>query len=128
MSYMIENPLLANALQFALDKATVEGKITIGLLIIVSFVSWTVIINKARQLYKSAKMSKRFYRDYRSTRDPMELFNAGDDYTGSPAYEVYYSGAEEVAYHLKNNPVQVERVVRVGANVPEAARGAVTDH
>jgi biopolymer transport protein ExbB/TolQ len=128
MSYMIDNPLLANALSFALEKATVEGKITIGLLLIVSFVSWTVIINKARQLYKAAKMSKRFFRDYRSTRDPMELFNAGDDYTGSPAFEMYHAGAEEVAYHLKNNPVQVERVVRVSNNVPEAARGAVTDH
>ncbi|MGH9993462.1 MAG: hypothetical protein ACREAZ_12675, partial [Nitrososphaera sp.] len=74
MSYMFDNPILANALQFALEKATPEGKITIGMLVIVSFVSWTVIINKARQLYKSAKMSKRFFRDYRSTRDPMELF------------------------------------------------------
>src|SRR5436189_4192194 len=128
MSYMFDNPPLANALGFAIDKATTEGKICIGVLIIVSFVSWTVIINKARQLYKASKMSKRFFRDYRATRDPMEIFNAGDDYTGAPAYEVYYTGAEELAYHLKNNPVQVERVVRVSNNVPEAARGAVTDH
>jgi len=128
MSYMFDNPLLANALGFALDKATTEGKICIGVLIIVSFVSWTVIINKARQLYKASKMAKRFFRDYRSSRDPMEIFNAGDDYTGAPAYEVYYTGAEELAYHLKNNPVQIERVVRVSNTAPEAARGAVTDH
>jgi len=127
---MFDNPLLANALSFAIEKATLEGKLTIGLLVIVSFVSWTVIINKSRQLYKSAKMSKRFFREYRSTRDPMELFNAGDDFTGSPAFEMYYAGAEEVAYHLKNNPVRVERIVRASANdsMPEAARGAVTDH
>ena len=128
MSYMFDNPLLANALGFALEKATTEGKITIGILILGSFVSWTVIINKARQLYKASKMAKRFFRDYRSTRDPMEIFNAGDDYTGAPAYEVYYTGAEEVAYHLKNNPVQIERVVRASNSLPEAARGAVTDH
>jgi biopolymer transport protein TolQ len=128
MSYMFDNPLLANALGFAIDKATTEGKICIGFLILVSFISWTVIINKARQLYKASKMSKRFFRDYRSTRDPMEIFNAGDDYTGAPAYEIYYTGAEELAYHLKNNPVQVERVVRASNNLPEAARGAVTDH
>lgn len=125
---MFDNPLLANALGFAMDKATTEGKICIVFLILVSFVSWTVIINKARQLYKASKMSRRFFRDYRSTRDPMEIFNAGDDYTGAPAYEIYYTGAEELAYHLKNNPVQVERVVRTSNNVPEAARGAVTDH
>jgi biopolymer transport protein TolQ len=128
---MLDNPLLANALGFALDKATTEGKICIGFLILVSFISWTVIINKARQLYKAIKMSKRFFRDYRSTRDPMEIFNAGDDYTGAPAFEVYYTGAEELAYHLKNNPVRVERIVRASAandSLPEAARAAVTDH
>ena len=131
MSYMFDNPLLANALQFAINKATAEGKITIGILVLVSFVSWTVIINKARQLYKASKMTRRFFRDYRSTRDPLELFNAGDDYTGAPAYEIYYNGTEELAYHLKNNPVRVERVVRASAasdSLPDAARAAVTDH
>ena len=128
MSHMFDNPVLANALKFALDQATPEGKITIGMLIIVSFVSWTVIINKARQLYKSGKMSKRFFRDYRATRDALELFNAGDDHTGAPAYEIYYTGCEELAYHLKNNPVQIQRVVSVNNSLPEAARGAATDH
>jgi len=129
MSYMFDNPLLAeSAIKFALDKATIEGKLTIGMLIIVSFVSWTVIINKARQLYKASKMAKRFFRDYRSTRDPLDLFNAGDDYTGAPAYEVYYTGAEELAYHLKNNPVQVVRVASMNSTMPEAARAASTDH
>ena len=37
-------PILANALTFALEKATLEGKITISALIIVSMVSWSVII------------------------------------------------------------------------------------
>lgn len=121
-------PLLANALQFALEKATLEGKLTIGLLIVVSFVSWSVMISKARQLYKASKMSKRFFEAYRSTRDPMEIFNQSEEFTGAPAYEVYYGGAEELAYHLKNNPVQVARAPSINLNtVPEAARGVNTD-
>ncbi len=106
-------PLLANALSFALEKATVEGKITIGLLILVSLISWTVIFNKAHQLYKAGKMSKKFFEAYRSTRDPMELFNKNDEFSGAPAYEVYYAGAEELAYHLKNNPVTIRGKTRV---------------
>ncbi len=106
-------PLLANALSFALEKATVEGKITIGLLVVVSLVSWTVIFNKAVQLYKASKMSKKFFEAYRATRDPMEIFNKNDEYNGSPAYEVYYVGAEELAYHLKNNPVTIKGKTRV---------------
>lgn len=101
-------PILANAFQFAMDKATTEGKLTIGLLIIVSMFSWTVILTKARQLYKASKMSKKFFSAYRSTRDPMEMFKKGAEYPGSPAYEIYYTGAEELAYHLKNNPIEVK--------------------
>jgi biopolymer transport protein ExbB/TolQ len=128
MNHLLENPILANALKFALDKATLEGKLTIGLLVIVSFVSWTVIINKARQLHKASKMAKKFNAAYRSTRDPMEIFTAGDDFTGAPGYEVYYTGAEELAYHLKNNPIHIERVTSVGNNLPDAARVGTTDH
>jgi hypothetical protein len=91
-------PLLANAFKFAIDKATTEGKICIGMLILVSLFSWTVIINKALQLYKASKMSKKFFAAYRSTREPMEIFNKGTEYSGAPAYEIYFTGAEELAY------------------------------
>ena len=93
MEHIILSPLLANAFKFAIDKATLEGKLTIGLLVLVSLVSWTVIISKARQLYLATKMSKKFYAAYRSTRDPMEIFNKSGEYGGAPAYEVYFSGA-----------------------------------
>lgn len=117
--------LLANAFQFAMEKATIEGKITIGLLVVVSMFSWTVILSKSRQLYKATKMSKKFYTAYRSTRDPMELFTKEKEFSGSPAYEVYYTGAEELAYHLKNNPIEVKGVVSTLTN--SKVPGAETD-
>src|SRR2546425_7177317 len=121
-------PLRANAWKFAMDKATVEGKMTTVLLILLSFRSWTVIINKALQLYKASKMAKKFFSAYRATRDPLEIFNKGQEFSGAPAYEVYYTGAEELTYHLKNNPVQVVRAAPVSDNnVPEAVRSAHTD-
>jgi len=41
------SPILASgAIKFAFEKATTEGKITIGVLVIVSIFSWTVIISK----------------------------------------------------------------------------------
>jgi len=39
----------------------------------------------------------------------MELFNKEKEFNGAPAYEIYYTGAEELAYHLKNNPIEVKR-------------------
>ena len=101
-------PLFAlSALQFAFEKATPEGKVTICVLALVSMLSWTVIITKARQLWRARKMAKKFFAAYRATRDPLELHRKKQQFDGTPAYEVFITGAEELAYHLKNNPVNV---------------------
>src|SRR3989442_15599442 len=102
MNSLLFTPMFGSALQFAFDKATIEGKVTIGILVIVSLFSWTVIITKARQLWRARKMARRFFAAYRATRDPLDLFNKSAEYPGAPAYEVYSTGAEELLYHLKN--------------------------
>ncbi len=120
--------MFANAFQFALDKATVEGKVTIGLLAVVSLFSWTVMITKGRQLYRAQKAGKKFFAAYRETRDPLEMFNKKEDYTGAPAFEVYLAGTEELAYHLKNNPVEVKSRPKVRSHhQPDAGREIPTD-
>ncbi len=118
--------LASGALKFAFEKATTEGKITIGALLIVSIFSWTVIITKARQLLIARKMGKRFFKAYRETRDPLELARRGEEFDGAPAYELYYVGAEETEYHLKNNPIRLTTIKSVtkDANIT----GAETDH
>lgn len=110
------SPMFANALSFAFEKATLEGKLTITLLAIVSLVSWTVMITKFRQLIRASKMAKKFFEAYRATRDPQELFRGNKEFDGSPAYEVYFAGGEELAYHLKNNPVQVTRITSTNSS------------
>lgn len=107
MDSVLFSPIFANALQFAFDKATTEGKVTIIMLAVVSMISWTVIIQKGRQLYRATRAGKKFFAAYRGTRDPLELFQQKTDFTGAPAFEVYHAGAEELAYQLKNNPVAV---------------------
>src|SRR5215471_8387909 len=110
MQPIMLSPFFASALDFAFKQATIEGKLTIGCLLIVSIFSWTVIITKARQLIRARGASKKFFTAYRSTRDPLEIARRGEEFDGAPAYELYYTGAEETEYHLKNNPVQVKRV------------------
>ncbi len=120
-------PVLASgALGFAFQKATTEGKMTIGVLLVVSIFSWSVIITKARQLYRAKKMSGKFFKAYRETRDPMEIAKRGEEFDGAPAYELYYVGAEETEYHLKNNPVKIERIRSISSGMV-AATGAETD-
>lgn len=117
-------PIFANAFDFALQKATTEGKVTIAMLVVVSLFSWTVIITKARQLYRAQKAGKKFFAAYRATCDPLELFRKSEEFAGAPAYEVYFAGGEELSYHLKNNPVQVKNRNRV---VSTHVAGAETD-
>jgi biopolymer transport protein ExbB/TolQ len=107
------NPIFASALQFAFEKATTEGKLTICVLAIVSLFSWTVIISKLRQILLAGKQSRKFYKSYRSTRMAMDLYNKKEEFPGCPAYEVYRSGIEELVYHLKHNPVKTKDKVRI---------------
>ncbi len=115
MHTILSHPLLAvaaapdSAISFAWKHLTKEGISTVIALLIVSVFSWTVIITKARQLYRARKMGKRFFAAYRETRDPLDLFRRQLEFDGAPAYELYRAGAEETEYHLKNNPVQVEQ-------------------
>jgi biopolymer transport protein ExbB/TolQ len=119
-------PFFASALDFAFKQATPEGKITICALVIVSIFSWTVIISKARQLIRARKAAKKFFTSYRSTRDPLEIARRGEEFDGAPAYELYYTGAEETEYQLKNNPVQIVHIKSMASSGPTAT-GAETD-
>jgi len=107
MTHLLFTPIFgASAIQFAFEKATPEGKITICVLAIVSMLSWTVIITKARQLWRARKRGKKFFEAYRATRDPLDLMRKKEAFDGVPAYEVYITGAEELSYHVKSNPVE----------------------
>jgi biopolymer transport protein TolQ len=120
-------PIFAeSALSFAINKATPEGKATMSALLILSLVSWTVIITKARQLMIARKATRKFMATYSSTRDPLDIKRKGEDFSGAPAFELYMRGADELEYHLKNNPVAVKEFKPV--NRDPALADASTDH
>jgi biopolymer transport protein ExbB/TolQ len=123
MTTLTLTPLLASgALQFAFDKATTEGKVCIGCLILVSLFSWTVIITKARQLLRARAVAKKFFAAYRSTRDPLEMFRKGADFDGAPAFEVYHNAAEELSYHLKQSPVHIKGHTKISPTSFDSVR------
>ena len=126
MHQFIFTPVFGSALDFAFKQATPEGKTTICALLILSIFSWTVIITKARQLLRARKAGKKFFAAYRENRDPLDMARRGEEFDGAPAYELYYSGAEELEYQLKNNPVQVGAVKNIGHG-GATATGAQTD-
>jgi len=121
-------PMLASgALQFAFEKATIEGKITIGALFLLSLFSWTIIITKFRQLYIAKKWAKRFFAAYSATRDPLDIQHKGEEFEGAPAYQVYIHGAEEIGYQLAKNPVTVKGERRVSLASFDAVKVALEE-
>jgi biopolymer transport protein ExbB/TolQ len=103
-------PILAvNAAGYAISNATPEGKATFFTLLVLSLFSWTIIITKFRQLVIARQATKKFMNEYNATRDPLDIQRKGEQraFDGAPAYQLYLRGADELAYHLKNNPVMV---------------------
>ena len=113
MTPMFIHPMFAaNAAVYAIQNATTEGKITVIVLLVLSLFSWTIIITKFRQLMIARKATKKFFAAYTSTRDPLDIQRKGEEFDGAPAYQLYIRGADELAYQLKNNPVQVQATAK----------------
>ncbi len=125
------HPILAtNAAVYAIQNATTEGQVTVIVLLLLSLFSWTIIITKFRQLTIARGATKKFMAAYAGTRDPLDIKNRGEEFDGSPAYTLYDRGAEEVLYHLKNNPVEVAARLEVQStgdgNTDHLARAKTT--
>jgi len=93
----------SGGIAFALNHATLEGKITISILLVFSLVSWTVIINKFRQLGRAKRRNRSFLETYAKAKGPLDVFSKGiqKKLTGSPLYDVYMTGCEELQAQLK---------------------------
>ena len=108
---MFVQPLFAaNALVYAIQNATTEGKITVIALLVLSLFSWTIIITKFRQLLIARNATRKFFAAYNSTRDPLEIRRQGLEFDGAPAYQLYIRGADEMTFHLENNAVPMQVV------------------
>src|ERR1700744_6686161 len=122
MTTLLHPLLAANAFQFAIEKATTEGKVTIAVLLLLSLFSWTIIITKFRQLYIARRAAKKFFAAYTATRDPLDIQKRGEEFDGAPAYQLYARGAEELAYQYKNNTVTVKGERRISRASFEAVK------
>jgi biopolymer transport protein ExbB/TolQ len=123
MTTLAIHPFFADgAIQFAFQKATTEGKFTVGALFILSFFSWTIIITKFRQIWIARRSAKKFFASYASTRDPLDIKRKGSAFAGAPAYQLYIRGADELDYHLQHNPVTIHGETRVNAAAFEAVK------
>ena len=88
----------AGGIAFALNNSTFEGKMVLVVLGILSFVGWTVIVNKYRLLLKARSRTKRFLKAYSEGMGPLDVYERGYNkkFVGAPIYDVYMMGCEEL--------------------------------
>jgi biopolymer transport protein TolQ len=92
--------LASGGLVFAFDHATIAGKLILLLLAIASIFSWSVMITKLRVIQFARRQNGRFLAAFRQDRQPLRLFEKNSRFVGSPLFNVYRAGCEEMAFQL----------------------------
>jgi biopolymer transport protein TolQ len=106
-------PMFGSAFWHTIKTATLEGQITIGVLVLCSLFSWSVIITKIIQLWRASSASKKFFAAYHETREPLDLHRKGIKFDGAPAYELYVAGQEELQFQVTKHPVIVKGEAKI---------------
>jgi biopolymer transport protein ExbB/TolQ len=89
-----------SAVLFAIGHMTIEGQATMGLLILMSLASWTVIVGKLLSLRKQRRMAQKFYTSFWAGSDPFTLVGKDEDFEGAPPYAIYDYGCREMQEQL----------------------------
>ncbi|HUK56186.1 MAG TPA: MotA/TolQ/ExbB proton channel family protein [Nitrospiria bacterium] len=87
-------------LAFSLKHSTLEGQIIMIALLIFSLVSWTVIINKFRQLRKTRRRNAQFLSLYSAGNSALEISTQEKSLEGSSLFDVYREACDELKRQL----------------------------
>lgn len=89
------------AIVYALQHLTLEGRVTMGILGLLSLASWTIIVGKALGLRKARRLADRFYASFAKGVDPFALVGKDKEYEGAPPYSVYDYACREMEKQLE---------------------------
>jgi biopolymer transport protein TolQ len=121
--------LASGGLVFSFNHATIAGKLILLFLAVGSIFSWSIMLTKLRVIRFARKQNARFLAAFRQDRQPLRLFEKNARFIGSPVFNVYRAGCEEMAFQLLGSP-EVDDTFRARLNIAEkitpAQMGAVT--
>src|SRR5450432_1714669 len=90
----------AGGLVFSFEHSTIAGKSVLFFLCVGSIFSWSVMVTKMRVIQFARKQTDRFLAAFRQDRQPLRLFESNVRFPGSPVFQVYRAGCEELTFHL----------------------------
>ena len=97
---MIAFLIAAGGLVFAFEHATIAGKLVLLLLAVGSIFSWSVMLTKLRVIQFARKQNARFLYAFRQDRQPLRLFEKNARFPGSPLFNVYRAGCQEITFQV----------------------------
>lgn len=86
---------------FVWQQATPEAKIIIFCLFIFSIIAWSVMITKAIQMRRAAKLNLFFNSEFKSQKNVLGIFDRRLQVDGCPLFMVYQVGSMELDQRLK---------------------------
>jgi biopolymer transport protein TolQ len=91
-------------LLFIWERATIEGKLIIVVLVIFSMFAWSIMAYKARQMRLAKKLNHLFDAEFRGQNSVLTIFDRRIMVEGCPLFAVYQAGCVELDTRLKNSP------------------------
>jgi len=76
--------LIGSGIVYAFLESTPEGKAVLLTLFVGSIFSWSVMVTKIRVLNFARNQSDRFMTLFRRNREPLNIFETGLEFDGSP--------------------------------------------
>lgn len=86
------------------QRATLEGKLVIGILVVFSMFAWSVMTSKAYQMRRARRLNLMFREEYRRQKGVIEIHDRRVKVEGCPLFAVYEDGCLELAQHLRRPP------------------------
>lgn len=94
--------LLAQSnLMFNLSKATLEGKVVIGILVVFSIFAWSVMVSKSLAFRRARRLNALFDNEFRRQRHALEIFDRRVQVEGCPLFTVYKDGCLDLTSRLR---------------------------
>ena len=81
-------------------QATPEGKAVIGVLFVLSIISWSMMTYKVLQMRRAQKLNRYFSTEFQAQKSVLEIFDRSLQVEGCPLFMVYLAGCTQLNARL----------------------------
>jgi biopolymer transport protein ExbB/TolQ len=101
MDWVLEGLLAQSSVLDNFHRATLEGKVIIGILMVFSMFAWSVMAAKGVQMRRARRLNTLFREEYRRQKSSLEIHERRVKVEGCPLFAVYEDGCLELARHVR---------------------------